>query len=90
MAATRRNAMLIEEARQKISTTQLIRRLEKHALGTLELAPTQVRAIEILLRKVIPDLAMTEIIGEIQHNVFRVPAVAESSEAWERERKQLQ
>jgi len=59
MAATKRNAMLIAEARQKISTTQLINRLQNHALGKIELSPTQVRSVEILLKKVVPDLSST-------------------------------
>lgn len=57
MAATKRNAMLIEEARQKIKTTQLINRLQDHGFGTVELSTTQVRAIDILLKKSVPDLA---------------------------------
>ena len=58
MAATKRNAMLIAEARQKIKTTQLINRLQNHGLGTLKppLDQTQIRAIEVLLRKSVPDL----------------------------------
>jgi hypothetical protein len=32
-------------------------RLEKHAMGEIELTTTQVRAAEILLKKVVPDLA---------------------------------
>lgn len=63
MAATRRNAMLIEEAREKIRTTQLINRLQDHALGEVDLSPTQVRAVEILLKKRVPDLATTTIQG---------------------------
>lgn len=55
--------MLIEEAREKIKTTQLINRLQDHALGEVELSPTQVRAVEILLKKRIPDLASTELTG---------------------------
>jgi len=57
MASTKRNAMLIEEARQKIKTTQLINRLQDHGLGTIEMSSTQVKAVEILLRKSVPDLA---------------------------------
>ena len=57
MARTKRNAMLIDEARQKIRTTQLINRLQDHGLGKVEMLPTQVKAIEILLRKSVPDLA---------------------------------
>lgn len=56
MAATKRNAMLIEEARQKIKTTQLINRLQNHVLGKVKMEPTQIRAVEILLKKRLPDL----------------------------------
>ena len=49
------------ETRAKIQTSQLLNRLADHALGKVELLPTQVRAIEILLRKTLPDLASTEI-----------------------------
>ncbi len=63
MAATKRNAMLIEEAREKIKTTQLINRLQDHGLGELEMTPTQVRAIEILLKKRVPDLTSVAIGG---------------------------
>ncbi len=60
MAATKRNAMLIEEAREKIRTTQLINRLQNHALGEVEMTATQVKATETLLRKTLPDLSATE------------------------------
>lgn len=56
MAATKRNAMLIEEARSKIQTTQLINRLQNHALGKVEMTDSQVRATAILLKKKLPDL----------------------------------
>jgi hypothetical protein len=64
MAATRRNALLIAEARQKIQTTQLINRLQNHGLGTLEMTATQIKAIEILLRKAVPDLATVTMQGD--------------------------
>lgn len=64
MAATKRNAMLIEEAREKIRTTQLINRLQDHALGKVDMSPTQVRAVEVLLKKRVPDLATTTIQGD--------------------------
>jgi hypothetical protein len=49
-------AMLITEARQKIRTTQLIKRLQDHVLGLTNMSASQVRAAEILLRKSVPDL----------------------------------
>jgi hypothetical protein len=45
-----------EDVRAKIQTSQLINRLTDHALGNVELSPTQVRAIEILIKKTLPDL----------------------------------
>lgn len=52
-----------EDVRLKIQATQLINRLQNHALGkkvggkSVDLSPTQLRAIEILLKKAIPDLS---------------------------------
>ncbi len=64
MAATKRNAMNIAEAREKIRVTQLVNRLQNHALGKLKkLEPSQLRAIEILLRKRLPDLAAITVEG---------------------------
>ena len=45
-----------DDVRAKIQTSQLVNRLTDHALGTIELSPTQVRAIEILIKKTLPDL----------------------------------
>lgn len=64
MAATKRNAMLHEEARGKIRTTQLINRLQDHVDGKVELSATQVSAAKILLGKCIPDLQATTITHE--------------------------
>ena len=71
MAATKRNAMLIEEARGKIQTTQLINRLQNNGLGTLdkELSPSQVRSIEILLRKTVSDLSAVTLTGDPENPV---------------------
>lgn len=69
MARTKRNAMNIEEARLKIQTTQLINRLHGHGLGEVELSQTQVRAIEILLRKSIPDLQSISLSGDAENPV---------------------
>ncbi len=71
MAATKRNAMLIEEAREKIKTTQLINRLQDHALGDVEMSQTQVRAVEILLKKRVPDLTSVALAGD--HDGAPVP-----------------
>ncbi len=55
-----------DETRSKIQTSQLINRLTDHALNDLKLEPTQVRAIEILLKKTLPDLTSTELSGGIE------------------------
>jgi uncharacterized protein YjiS (DUF1127 family) len=54
-----------DETRAKIQTSQLINRLTDHALNDLKLEPTQVRAIEILLKKTLPDLTATELSGGV-------------------------
>ena len=50
----------------KIQASQLINRLQNHALSTEvdELKPSQLKAIEILLKKSVPDLQSTEITGD--------------------------
>jgi hypothetical protein len=42
--------------RSKIQTSQLVNRLQDHIFGVAEISPTQMKAIEILLRKTLPDL----------------------------------
>lgn len=49
-----------DDVRSKIQTSQLINRLTEHALGNVELSPTQVRAIEILIKKTLPDLSAVD------------------------------
>lgn len=52
-----------EKTRMKIQASQLINRLESHALGDVELKMSQIKAIEILLKKTIPDLQSIELSG---------------------------
>ena len=57
-----------EEVRLKIQASQLINVLQKHALGDeedgKELNQSRIKAIEILLRKSIPDLSAVSISGD--------------------------
>jgi len=55
-----------DEVRAKIQASQLVNVLQNHALGTdsSELPASRLKAIEILLRKSIPDLQSTELTGE--------------------------
>lgn len=57
-----------DDVRSKIKTSQLINRLEKHTLRET-LSVSQVRAIEILLKKTLPDLQAITLDGEMNHNV---------------------
>ena len=57
--------------REKIRASQLINRLHKCAFGEISLTMTQLRAIEILLRKSIPDLAAAEIRSDVTHRYSR-------------------
>src|SRR6476620_141219 len=67
--------------RQKIRASQLINRLHKCAFGEISLTITQVRAIEILLRKSIPDLAAAEIQNEQTYRyVVELPPVLTKAE----------
>ena len=52
-----------DEVRAKIQASQLINRLQAHIDGKVSLSPTQVRGIEILLRKSVPDLSRVEMSG---------------------------
>ena len=82
--AKRKTLFHPDYVREKIRTTQLINRLQKFVFGEIELTMTQVRAIEILLRKSVPDLAAVEIKAEQTHRyVVEVPPVLDRDE-WHR------
>jgi len=89
--AARLRARHQDDIRAKIQASQLVNRLTDHALGKVELSATQVRAIEILLRKCVADLTSVEHTGEVAHRyIAEVPAEAKDSAAWERENRTLQ
>ena len=50
-----------ERTREKIKATQLVNRLQKIGMGDLNVTAAQVNAINILLRKVLPDLSESNI-----------------------------
>ena len=55
------------DVRKKIQVSQLINILQNHALtGDGELPPTRMKAIEILLKKSIPDLSSVELSGDAE------------------------
>jgi len=51
--AQRRKA---ETCRLRIQTSVLIDRVQKHAMGKVQMTPTQLSAAQALLRKTLPDL----------------------------------
>ena len=58
--AARKNTRLDQKSRDKIQASQLINRLNKHALSDEEImTSSQIRAAEILLKKTLPDLTNT-------------------------------
>jgi len=68
------NKLHQEDVRKKIQVSQLLNVLQNHALGeTEELSHTRMKAIEILLRKSMPDMASVTISGDsdqpLQHIV---------------------
>jgi len=53
-----------DEVRTKIQASQLINVLQNHALGVSEeISPARIKAIEILLKKSVPDLSQVELSG---------------------------
>ena len=71
--------------RTKIKVGVLLEMLEAHATGRRKMDASQVRAAEILLKKVLPDLSRTEHSGEATENVryyAEVPVKDETTEEW--------
>ena len=69
--AARLNKLHTEEIRLKIKASQLINVLQDHALsGESEISPTRMKAIEILLRKSVPDLSSIQLSGD-ENNPIR-------------------
>jgi hypothetical protein len=58
-----------DDVRRKIQATQLINRLTNHAFGEVELTATQIKAIEILLKKSVPDLQSIQLTGDSENPV---------------------
>ena len=70
--------------REKIRAIKLIQRLHAHIFDGLELSLSQVRAIDILLKKTVPDLTRTLISADINvRYVAHLPDVL-SQEDWVR------
>ena len=68
--AARLNKRQQEVVKDHIQTTQLIKRLQDHALGIVEMSATQVRAAESLIKKRLPDLAAVQHSGDSDNPLF--------------------
>ena len=65
-----------DSVRKFIQAQKLVERLQKCALGEIELTMAQIRAIQILLHKCVPDLISTEVKAEITHRyVAEIPPI---------------
>jgi hypothetical protein len=73
-----------DEHRTKIKITQILKYLGEHMEGIREMGPTQIQAAQILLRKVMPDLAAIEHSGEVKQT-FAVSPELPTMEEWEAE-----
>jgi len=69
--AARVNPELTERWREKIRLSQIINRLDQCAVGEIDMTPSQLKAADMLLKKLVPDLNRTELTGPdngpIQH-----------------------
>jgi len=73
-----------EQVRARIRATELINRLQAHIFDGLELSLSQVNAINILLRKCIPDLSAATVTADINvRYVAELPPML-SREDWEK------
>lgn len=63
MAARKRKVALTDEWKEKIRAGVIMNRLLSHVQGSIEMSSTQVKAADILLKKIVPDLARTELTG---------------------------
>jgi hypothetical protein len=68
--AARLNKLHSAEVRAKIQASQLINVLQDHALSEgKELSMSRMKAIEILLRKSVPDLSAVQVSGDEENPV---------------------
>lgn len=61
MAARKNKLTLNDDWKEKIRAGVMLDRLLKHFQGEVELSSTQLKAADIILRKIVPDLARTEV-----------------------------
>lgn len=67
--AARINKMHSEQVRLKIQAANLIQRLQDHAMGDLEMTPTQIQAANSLLDRSVPKLSQIQHVGDDENPV---------------------
>ena len=73
--AARINRMHSEQVRAKIQASVLIDRLQKHAVGDIEMTPTQITAANSLLDRSVPKLQQIQHVGDEEGGPIRVASV---------------
>lgn len=79
--AARLNPFNQESVKQKIQTTQLVKRLQDHILGEIELSATQIDAAKFLLNKRLSN-APTEVKQELTGKDGGPVELVQSSKSW--------
>lgn len=63
------DAPMQDDWKNKIKASAILNRLNQCVEGTLELSSNQLKAADIILKKIVPDLARTEIDADIKGNL---------------------
>lgn len=71
--AARKHLSHDTKTRERIRTSQLINRLDQNAFGEIDLSAGQIKSIEILLRKSLPDLSAVQHTGDVELMVGVLP-----------------
>lgn len=73
MAARKRKITLTDDWKAKIRASSILNRLDACVMGDVEMSAVQVNAARIILSKLVPDLARTEMTGkdggDIEHSI---------------------
>lgn len=64
MAARQRKVTLSDNWKDGIRASNVMRRLYDHCNGDAEMSMSQINAAKIILSKIVPDLARTELSGD--------------------------
>lgn len=82
--AARKRAYQTEKTKDTIRAGMLMKRLEDHAAGLVEMTSTQVRAAEIVLKKLRPDLSSVDMAASVDQTTrFVITDEPMTDEEWE-------